>query len=142
MDGFNLSNIKSLKELSWYLTIPLFTCAAVLQNIKVAPTANSEIYIYMFDWFTFVGEEFVKVLIFCVILFGFCSFVSAWIRVKLDISYFLLVIATMILSFSLVGVMLCVYKPNNIDLPINIVWFLGSTALSFNLFQMDSRVNS
>jgi len=48
-------------------------------------------------------------------------------------------VATTILSFATVGLMLHTLKPEGVYIPINIIWFLGFITLSFNLYQLEDN---
>jgi len=50
-----------------------------------------------------------------------------------------IIVATTILSFATVGLMLHTLKPEGVYIPINIIWFLGFITLSFNLYQSEDN---
>lgn len=137
MEYLKLSNIKNLKELSWYLTIPILTSAATLQNIINAPIKNKSNFFYILDWLSFVGEYFVIISISLLLFFVIYLLVSGWLEILHNFP-FTLIIATTILSFATVGLVLHIAKPENVLIPLNIFWFFGFIALSFNLYQLES----
>lgn len=138
MEAIKLGAIKNLKELSWYLTLPLLTSAMVLQNISDAPSNSHDKFQLAFDWFLFVGNNFTIIAIILAIFFIFYFVAGGWLEGIHNIP-FTLILSTTILSFSGVGLMLHTVKPEGIEISINIIWFLGFTALSFNLYQLDSN---
>lgn len=139
MEIIKLDDIKNIKELSWYLTVPLFTSASVLENIQHAPMKGDTKFQYLFKWIIFIGEHFFSVSIGLIIFFLLYMLIAGRLEGVHNFPL-TLILATVILSFATVGLMLHAFKLNGIDIPVNIVWFISFTALSFNLYQLNSNV--
>lgn len=138
MEVIKVSSIKNLKELSWYLIIPLLTSASVLQFINDAPSEQSNSFQYLFDWFLFVGLHFITITIVTIIFFFLYKFIAGYLEGIL-LFPLTIIVATTILSFATVGLMLHTLKPEGVYIPINIIWFLGFITLSFNLYQLEDN---
>jgi len=110
LEVIKLSAIKNLKELSWHFIIPLLTSASVLQFINYAPSEQNNSFQYLFDWFLFVGLHFITISITTIIFFFLFKFIAGYLEGILHFPL-TIVVATTILSFATVGLMLHTLKP-------------------------------
>ena len=96
-----ISDIKIIKELSWYLTIPLFTCASIVHS-PAAILENSNnllgfLWVIIEHCAMASGGLLITFIVYLVVGFGLEN------KLEFPVS---LAIATIILSISAVGLML------------------------------------
>lgn len=142
LEQMKLSNIKTLKEFSWYLLFPSFSCAMVIENINEAPILKDNNYGILWEWFLFVGVNIFTISIFIFLFFIIFFGINGFLIAKFNFRAFTLILATVVLSFSSVGIMIYWIQIENIILPINQLWFISFVILSFNLYQLDDNQQS
>lgn len=133
------SDLKALKDLSLYLLFPSFTCASVIENISKAPLINDDKITLLWEWFLFIGGNFIIISIFIFLFFVIFILLSAYIVTYLNFKVFVPIIATTLLSYASVGLMIHWLQLENISLPINQFWFISCVILSFNLYKLEEN---
>ncbi|MCJ2367863.1 hypothetical protein [Aeromonas dhakensis] len=129
----NIADIQIIKQLSWYLTIPFFTCALAAQNsVGLAETTGS-----FLSLIEFVGEYFMWVLGSLFGLFVVWLFIFTRLEQATDLPL-TLVFATFLLSLAMVGFASHQIASNGSNSSMNIYWFLGMASLAFNFYQMQN----
>ena len=132
MDSPIKVDIKSIKELSWYLTVPLITVAYILQTSDISSVLGAV------DSTTatlqLLSGAFFKVLGGLFFLFVFLLYIGTYEkRAKIP---FLLIIATFILTVAIFGLAMYWEDFSSNKMPYNVFWFFGFMALAFNIYQL------
>ena len=130
----NLADLNHLKNLSWYTTVPLLVCAWLLHDFS----ASSVTAISFFQLLETVLLYFGKVIGGLIILYIVWLYASIYI----DLTGFpiTLLLATFLLTLSAVGLGIHFFESEEIDLPINVVWFLSFASIAFNLYQLNHNI--
>lgn len=130
----NFQELSHLKTLSWYTTVPLLVCAWMLQDFS---SVNSEA-LTLWSLIAAVLVYFGKVLLGLVLLYIAWLYASAYLEPSgLPLT---LLLATFMLTVSGAGVSIYLLKPQGIELPVNIVWFIATASVAFNLYQIHSSI--
>ena len=128
----SLSDLKHLKDLSWYTTVPLLVCAWIIQDKALPDPANIGI-------FAFAG---IVVAYFVKVVFGLLCAYAAWlfasVRVEPEGLPLTLLLATFFLTLASVG--MTVHLNGKNTLPVNVLWFFALGSVAFNLYQIHSGV--
>ena len=130
----NLADLNHLKNLSWYTTVPLLVCAWLLHDF--GGEGNEAI--------SFLQLLEVVLIYFGKVLVGLMALYVVWIytSVYVDLTGFplTLLLATFLLTLSAVGIGIHFFKAEDVNLPINVVWFLSFASVAFNLYQLNQSV--
>ncbi|HED06042.1 MAG TPA: hypothetical protein ENI61_05095 [Ignavibacteria bacterium] len=132
----NLGQLKNLKELSWYTTVPLFVCAWIMQDIGIAQVELLSISGFVLT----VGQYFVDVVV-CLFI-SYAVLVFAVSHIKKDSFPLILLLATFILTLAGVGLGVFIIKPSQLTLPVNIIWFAALASVAFNLYEIQSGIHT
>jgi Na+/glutamate symporter len=131
-----LSDLKHLKDLSWYTTVPLFVCASLLQTSALGSDDSQTIWQFL----SVTAEHFAQVVV--ALFFAFALWVMASAHIDTTGLPLTMLLATFLLTVAAVGICVHFLKPPGVVLPANILWFVSFGSLSFNLFQIQSAVVS
>lgn len=129
-------DLKSLKELSWYTTIPLFVCAWIMQDINSIQPELTTIIGFVLT----VGEYFLKVV--GGLFVAFTVWLFAVVYLENDSFPLTLLLATFVLTLAGVGFAVFIIKPPQLTLPVNIAWFAALASMAFNLYEIKSTHNN
>ena len=130
----NFQELNHLKTLSWYTTVPLLVCAWMLQDFS---SFNSEA-LTLWLLIAAVSTYFVKVLFGLMFLYIAWLYASAYLEPSgLPLT---LLLATYMLTVAGAGIGIYFLKPQGIELPVNIVWFIAIASVAFNLYQIHSSI--
>jgi len=132
----SIRDLKYLKELSWYTTVPLFVCAWMLQDINSIGAQLTSLWGFV----SIVGEYFVKVL--GILLIAYIVWLFSAVRLEKEYIPFTLLLATFLLTMAGVGFAVFFIKPESISLPLNIVWFAAFASVAFNLYEINAAAHN
>ena len=132
----DLKNLKYLKELSWYTTVPLFVCAWIMQDMSSVQGELSTI----FGFLKLVGEYFIKVVF--GLLIAYWVWLEAAVRLEKDSPFFTLLLATYLLTLAAVGFAIFIIKPEQMSLPVNVIWFAALASVAFNLYEIKTSTHN
>jgi len=131
----NLGQLKNLKELSWYTTVPLFVCAWIMQDIGIVQVELLSISGFVLT----VGQYFLNVVV-CLFI-SYAVLVFAVSHTEKDSFPLILLLATFILTLAGVGLGVFIIKPSQLTLPVNIIWFAALASVAFNLYEIQSGIH-
>jgi hypothetical protein len=128
----SLSDLKHLKDLSWYTTVPLLVCAWIIQDKALSDPAS----IGTVAFAVIVGFYFLKVVFY--LLCAYAVWLFASVHVEPEGLPLTLLLATFLLTLAFVGIVVRLNGKNT--LPVNIFWFFAFGSVAFNLYQIHSGV--
>ena len=110
----SIKDLKYLKELSWYTTVPLFVCAWIMQDFIVIQSELTSV----LGFVKIVSIYFAKVVI--GLLFAFVIWLIAAVNLDKVSFPFTLLLATFLLTLAGTGLAIYIIKPGHLNLPVNI----------------------
>lgn len=132
----NVSDINHLKNLSWYTTVPLLVCAWMFQDSQeIIPRIEG-----LIDLLAIIAQYFIKVVAGLVVVY--LGWLISSIYIDVDWIPLTLIFATFLLTVAAVGFGVFLYKPIDMNLPINILWFASVGSIAFNLYQIEHSLGA
>jgi hypothetical protein len=137
MEDFKFSSIKNLKEISWYLSIPVITIAYIIQSHSPDTSAFIEEIGFNLYWMELVSISFFKVTVALVFVLAGATFLG-YLELKINFPI-LLGLATFLLTISILGIISHSGYINNIKSTYNIFWFIGLGSIAFNMYEIAKK---
>jgi len=131
----NIGDVKNLKEISWYTTVPLFVCAWIMQDINALQVDL----VSPFSFVVTVAGYFSKVV--GGLFAAYVVWLFAAIHLENDSFPFTLLLATFLLTLAGVGFAIHIIKPPQLTLSVNIAWFAALASVAFNLYEIKSNAH-
>jgi hypothetical protein len=126
-----IGDFKSLKELSWYATVPLFVCAWLIQDFY---TIQNE-FTTVIGFVSIVSSYFGKVL--AALFLTYVIWLILVSKLENEDFIFTLLLATFLLTLAAAGFGIYFLKPIELTMPVNIIWFAALASVAFNLYEIN-----
>lgn len=126
-------NFQHLRELSIFLTIPLFVCAELYQN----PEQSIQAFGHWLSFLELVGMAFIQYGMGVILILVFWSHYI--LPYDERIFPFTLVLSHFLITISVVGVSAFFANIDDLQLPFNVLWFGALGSFGLNLMQVEAK---